>query len=100
MSTNSDDKVTKPTIETVLERIVSLEERFSGRIDSLEARMNARFDGVDARFGQLDTRLDELDIKLDRVGSAAHSTRGEMLELRADFREWNKRLRERLPALA
>ncbi len=74
MSTN-DDKVTKPTIETILERLVTLEERIT-------------------------VRLNELDIKLDRVGSVTHATRAEMLELRADFREWNKRLREHFPALS
>ncbi|HEV2829504.1 MAG TPA: hypothetical protein VGW76_18040 [Pyrinomonadaceae bacterium] len=57
-----DEKVTKPTIETVLERVAGMEER--------------------------------LGVRLDRIESVVHSTRGEMLELRADFRELNIKLKE------
>ena len=57
-----DEKVTKPTIETVLERMSGMEER--------------------------------LGVRLDRIESVVHSTRGEMLDLRADFRELRTQLRE------
>jgi hypothetical protein len=70
----ADEKVTKPTIETVLKRIGALEERFG--------------------------------IRLDRIESVANTTRGEMLELRADFREMRMefhemraQIKERFPAL-
>jgi hypothetical protein len=62
-----DEKVTKPTIETVLERVAGMEER--------------------------------LGVRLDRIESVVHSTRGEMLELRADFRELNIKLKEHFPEL-
>ena len=61
------EKVTKPTIETVLERMTGMEER--------------------------------LGVRLDRIESVVHSTRGEMLELRADFRELNIKLKEHFPEL-
>ena len=60
-----DEKVTKPTIETVLERVAGMEER--------------------------------LGVRLDRIESVVHSTRGEMLELRADFRQLNINLKEHFP---
>jgi len=62
-----DEKVTKPTIETVLERVAGMEER--------------------------------LGVRLDRIESVVHSTRGEMLELRADFRELNIKLKQHFPEL-
>ena len=62
-----DEKVTKPTIGTVLERVAGMEER--------------------------------LGVRLDRIESVVHSTRGEMLELRADFRELNIKFKEHFPEL-
>lgn len=76
---SSEDATTKPTIETVLERINGLEQRISERIDALEER---------------------LDSRLDRIESVANMTRSEMLDLRADFRDWRKQLREKIPTLS
>jgi len=73
-----DEKVTKPTIETVLERMDAMEGRLNQRIDKLEQR---------------------LDSRLDRIESVASGTRSEMLELRADFRDWRVQLREHIPTL-
>ncbi|MEP6818235.1 MAG: hypothetical protein ABJA18_01795 [bacterium] len=73
-----DEKVTKATIETVLERMGAMEERLNQRIDKLEQR---------------------LDSRLDRIESVASGTRGEMLELRADFRDWRVQLKEHIPTL-
>jgi hypothetical protein len=69
---------TKPTIETVLERInqmhVEMQERFK------EMRI-------------------EMDVRFDRVESIASGTRAEFLTLRADFRELKQALVENIPAL-
>ena len=77
-----DEKVTKPTIETVLERMVGMEERLNQRMDAVEVRLNQRIDGMEKGLG----------VRLDRIESVVHTTRGEMLELRADFRELNIKL--------
>ena len=61
------ENVTKPTIETILERISTLEERLGARLDRLE--------------------------------SISNITRGEMLELRAEFRELRVQLKEHFPVL-
>ncbi len=84
-----DEKVTKPTIETVLERIGAMEERLSQRMDAREERLNQRIDKLELR----------LDSRLDRIESVASGTRSEMLELRADFRDWRVQLREHIPTL-
>jgi hypothetical protein len=65
---------TKSTIETILERIEGLRADVEGRIDGLRADMERRFD--------------DLNIRLDRIESVAYSTRGEFVEMRADFREF------------
>lgn len=69
---------TKPTIETVLERINEM------RGEMLE------------RFKELRV---ELDVRFDRVESIASGTRSEFLTLRADFRELKHALGEHIPAL-
>jgi hypothetical protein len=86
----ADEMTTKPTIETVLERIVAFEGRFASRFDLFEKHVAERFDRVDERF-------DRIDNEIDRVASVAHSTKAEMLTLRADFRELRTQLREVLP---
>lgn len=89
----SDDKTTKPTIETVLERMDAQEERMSNRMDAQEERiMNA----VNARIDKLEERI---GIRLDRVESVASATRAEMLDLRADFRELRTQIKEHFPAV-
>jgi hypothetical protein len=55
------ENVTKPTIETILERMTALEERLGAR--------------------------------LDRIESISNITRGEMLDLRAEFRELRVQLK-------
>src|SRR6185436_637497 len=79
----ADEMTTKPTIETVLERISALDKRSESRFDQLEAQMTARFEQVDT--------------EIDRVASVAHTTKGEMLGLRVEFRELRTQLREVLP---
>jgi chromosome segregation ATPase len=98
----SNEKVTKPTIETVLERLVAL-----------EGRLNTRFDGVDTKFSSLEERLninlatleervniklERLDVRFDRLETVANATRGDMLELRTDIRELRGQLRGNFPA--
>lgn len=77
----NDGLETKPTLETILERI-----------NALGAEMRAGFDAIDKRF-------EVVEISLDRVESVSSQTRAEMLTLRADFREWQSALKEHLPTL-
>ena len=100
----ADEMTTKPTIETVLERINEFDKRSESRFDQLETR----FDRLETRFDQLETRFDQLDAEItarfeqvyteiDRVASVAHSTKGEMLGLRVEFREFRTQLKDVLP---
>lgn len=74
----SSENLTKPTIETILERMSGMEERLNTRTKVLEERM---------------------ETKLDRIESIANITRGEMLELRIEFRELRTQLKQHFPVL-
>ena len=64
----------RPTIETILERIDALRADMERRIESLHTHVERHFD--------------DLNMRLDRIESVAYSTRGEFVEMRADFREF------------
>jgi iron-sulfur cluster repair protein YtfE (RIC family) len=68
---------TKPTIETVLERINAFDAQFNARLDKME---------------------ENLSIRLDRIESVAHETQSKFHGLRADFNEFKKELREHFPS--
>ena len=100
-----EEKVTKPTMETVLSRmnemeerlgskISETEERLGSRIRASEERVGARMDAADERFNTFE---EHLGIRLDRIESLAHASRAEGLELRADFRDFRAQLKEHFP---
>ena len=73
MSSNAD---TKPTLETILERI-----------NDLRQHMNERFD-------EQKKTLSDFDVRIDRIEGVVNITRGEMMNLRADFREFKQKVEE------
>ena len=77
-----DERVTKPTIETVLERMNAMEQRLGERIDASGQRLGERMNSLEEHLG---TRLDRLEIMTNTT--------------RADFLELRLKLREHLPAL-
>lgn len=99
-----DEEVTKPTIETVLERMGAIEarthqrmdgmeQRINQRIGVMEERVNQRMDGIEGRVNQrmdgmgerIHQRIYGLEQRLDRIESVANITRSELLNLRARF---------------
>ena len=93
-----DEKVTKPTIETVLERMQGLEERlskgFDARLIETEHRLGERIDGAEYR---LNHKIDAIEIRLDRIEALTSTFRAEVLNLRADFKELRQKSEERPP---
>ena len=122
MSDNSENAQTKPTIETVLERINSLGTNLQGQISELNDRVGSLQTNVQALqtdFHSLQTNVQslqtdfhssqtdqrslrdefqlfrgEVEVRLDRIEGMTNQTRAEMLNLRADFREWRRELKE------
>jgi DNA-binding transcriptional regulator YdaS (Cro superfamily) len=66
-----------------------MEERLNQRMDGMAERLNQRTSGVDKR----------LATRADGIESVATLTRAEMLDLRADFRDLNIKLKEHFPIL-
>ncbi|HJR06942.1 MAG TPA: hypothetical protein VJ842_06790 [Pyrinomonadaceae bacterium] len=74
---------TKPTIETVLERINALGESMHARLDAFEARVGARFDSLDSRLKKVENKIGILN--------------EDVLELRGDMRELKNSLKVHEP---
>ncbi len=76
----SEDATTKPTIETVLERVNALGDVVNSlRSETKDFREEIRREFKDFR--------EEVENRLDRIESMTNMTRSEMLTLRMDFRE-------------
>src|SRR5262245_60881240 len=100
MSSNSDDAETKPTIATVLERINTLGESLEG-IRSDVGSVKSDVGSLQSEFGSLRNEFQlfrgEMEIRIDRIEGMTNQTRAEMLNLRADFREWKDQLGKTTP---
>lgn len=106
MNANSEDSTTKPTLDTILERINSLRHELRGDIEGVRgevSELRTDFSTLQGEVGELRTdftnaRLEfqlfrgELEIRLDRIESMTNRTRCEFLEWRADFREFRDQL--------
>jgi chromosome segregation ATPase len=76
---------TKPTIETVLERINALGEQLNARIDTLSEQLNARVDGLEKRFDAVDDRLDDMKTKMKLLNN-------DVLQMRSDIERMGERI--------
>jgi hypothetical protein len=98
---SSDESITKPTIQTVLERINALEDRLQNQIGALQHDVGLlksdvgliRFDLASFR-DEFQLFRGEMEIRMDRVEGMANQSRAEMLNLRADFREFKSQVNE------
>jgi chaperonin cofactor prefoldin len=77
--TMSDEAQTKPTIETVLERINALGQDLRAEIGSVRTDLSTFRVAVE-------DRLEQIEIRLDRTQEAAHGARADVRELRAELR--------------
>ena len=106
---------TKPTMETVLRRIDSLGENLQHQISSLAASVTSvqadiveiksdvatlKSDVCTLKFDMSSLRSEfqlfrgEMEIRIDRIEGMTNQTRAELLNLRADFREWRDEHKE------
>jgi len=95
MMSDNENMATKPTIETLLSRINRLGNNVQGQFDSLQADLtsiksdvNLIKSDVSALRNEFQLFRGEMEIRIDRVEGMTNQTRAEMLNLRADFREW------------
>jgi chromosome segregation ATPase len=111
---SADNLDTKPTIETVLQRINALAEKMDAQSTDIKdikkdiAELGTRLDEelgkvharLDTELGKINERLDEYEERFDRLESVSFKTRSEFVDMRADFREWRKQLKDLLPPVA
>jgi len=90
---DADNATTKPTIETVLERINALGESLHGEIKSVRGDIER----IDKRLDKFDERFDDVDERLDQIEALTNKTRSEFLNMGSDFRQWRDQLKEILP---
>jgi chromosome segregation ATPase len=96
---NNNDITTKPTIETVLERINELGNQLIGQLTELRSNVaDLRSDVAELRTGQVEMRNDIADLK---AGQRKIELKIEILnnniltvqtDLRADLRDFDRRL--------
>jgi len=106
MSSNHEDAMTKPTLETILERINNLGDNLQGQISGLRKDFDSfRIDvgSLKTDVGSLKTDFaalrdefqlfrGEVEIRLDRIEGMTNQTRSEFLNFRADFKELSARV--------
>jgi len=112
---NFDEPQTKPSIETVLLRINALGDNLQVQLTSLQSdvgSLHSEVGSLKSDVGSLKSDVGslrgevgslrnefqlfrgEMEIRIDRIEGMTNQTRAEMLNLRADFREWKEQLKE------
>lgn len=76
----SDESTTKPTIETVLQKINALGLSLNARVDGLSARVDAMSEQVSGMGGQ----LNELNGKIERLDERVGRVEEQVAGLRSD----------------
>ena len=105
---STDNLNTKPTIETILDRINTLGESLMAEIKNLHQRFGNLEDRVKVlenevkevrtELNAIRERLNEYDDRFDRLEGVTFRTHSEFVTMRGDFREWRKQLKDLLPA--
>jgi hypothetical protein len=72
----SDEAITHPTIQTLLERM-----------DALSAEMRAGFAGIERAGERGATRLDRIESEVKKTGSEFYELRADCQDLRGQLRE-------------
>lgn len=105
----SEDATTKPTLETVLERVNALGELVTslredvkavaeetrGEMKSFREEIRGEIKDFREEFrNEFKGFREEVENRLDRVESMTNMTRSEMLTLRMDFREIRAHIRQ------
>jgi len=99
---HDENMQTKPTIETLMERVNQLGDNLQNGLNSLQTDVTAiksdvgsvKSDVSSVKSDVIALRNEfqlfrgEMEIRIDRVEGMTNQTRAEMLNLRADFREW------------
>ena len=93
----SDESQTKPTLETILERLQDFRASVEQRLTSVEHHLTSvehLFTSVEHRRGVIEQQLENMDIRFDRLEGFVDKTHSEVMYMRADFKEFKSRFKE------
>jgi len=84
---------------SAFERVNERFDRLDARLDKLEERVekgfeavNARFDAIEHRLDAVEQRLDRLEIQFSKLGYKLDALNDSLLEMKGEFRVFEKRL--------
>ena len=86
----SSEDDTLPTLQTVLERI----NYVATMMQEFQTSVEGRFSIIEGRLGIIERQLEQMDIRLDRIESVAHGAHSEVMNLRADFKEFRSQFNQ------
>lgn len=95
----TEDATTKPTLETVLERINALDRKTEERINALEQKVEGRIDRLDNRMNGLDTRMIGLDMRMGGVENQVNGLRSDLVNIRSDTNAGLRQVVRKIEAL-
>jgi uncharacterized coiled-coil DUF342 family protein len=78
----SDEAPTKPTLETIL-----------AELREFRVEVNQRFSAVYRQLDTIENQLFNMDIRLDRLDGTASGAHSEVMNLRADFKEFRSQFK-------
>jgi chaperonin cofactor prefoldin len=96
----TDDLTTKPTIETILERLDDFRKSVDARFEGLEGKLEKEFADFKEQVGeQIQTFRNEVEDRLDSIEKQVVVIRKDQLDMRMDLRALHLELKEHLPLL-
>lgn len=93
----SSEDDTLPTLQTVLERInyvATMMQEFQTSVEGRFGIVEGRLNTIEGRLGIIERQLEQMDIRLDRIESVAHGAHSEVMNLRADFKEFRSQFNQ------
>jgi chromosome segregation ATPase len=92
----SSDQTTRPTLETILERINEMGAKLEAQITSLRSDLGARITSLEAQITSLRSEMDvqfaAVKAQLDLLNGKIDVLNDEFLEIKAKLRKHGKRL--------
>ena len=88
----SDEATTKPTLETLSKQIEDVRSEMRSEIKDVRAEIRSGIEDLRsemrAGFAAINHMFEQMDIRFDRLESVAYGAHAQVVNLRADFKEF------------
>lgn len=81
---------TLPNLQTLIEEVRAGFQSINQRLDRIEGRISS----VEQRLDVIERQLLNMDIRLDRLDGTASGAHSEVMNLRADFKEFRSQFNQ------